>query len=168
MTPLPAPEVVTLGECLVSLIARERGPLAESDTFLRTVAGAEANVAVGLARLGHARRLRGARRRRCASGRAIRRRLRGEGVDVATWLVDDPGAPTGLMVRELRDLGPMEVIYHRAGSAGSRLRAGGRRGGAARPSTARAWLHLTGITPALSPAPRPPWSRAKELRAARA
>src|SRR3990172_2844315 len=44
--------VVTLGECMVSFVARERGPLTETADFRRTVAGAEANVAVGLARLG--------------------------------------------------------------------------------------------------------------------
>ena len=118
VTPGPAAEVVTLGECLISLIARDRGPLAESQTFARTVAGAEANVAVGLARLGHAVAYVG-RVGGDAMGTVIRRRLRGEGVDVHHLVVDDAG-PTGLMVRELRDLGPMEVIYHRAGSAGSR------------------------------------------------
>ena len=46
------PLVVTLGECIGSFIVRERGPLPEASDFLRTVTGAEANVAVGLARLG--------------------------------------------------------------------------------------------------------------------
>ncbi len=47
-------EVVTLGECLIAFVATTPGPLAEAVTFDRFVAGAEANVAVGLARLGHA------------------------------------------------------------------------------------------------------------------
>ena len=42
-------EVVTLGECLVALVAAGPGPLAESTVFERHVAGAEANAAVGLA-----------------------------------------------------------------------------------------------------------------------
>ena len=60
-----------------------------------------------------------------------------------------PAAPTGLLVREVRPLVASNVLYRRQGSAGSRLtqgdlvRAGGLRG-------AR-WLHITGITPALSP-----------------
>jgi len=140
-------QVVTLGECLISLIARDRGPLVESDTFLRTVAGAEANVAVGLARLGHAVTYMG-RVGDDAFGLAIRRKLRGEGVDVA-WLTTDPGAPTGVMIRELRDLGPMEVIYHRAGSAASRMGPGDVTAAGAAFATA-AWLHVTGITPAIS------------------
>ena len=45
-------EVVTLGECLIAFVATSPGPLAEAATFERFVAGAEANVAVGLARLG--------------------------------------------------------------------------------------------------------------------
>ena len=47
------PDVVTFGECLVAFVASTPGPLAEATTFERYVAGAEANVAVGLARLGH-------------------------------------------------------------------------------------------------------------------
>ncbi len=141
--------IVTLGECLVSLVAADRGPLAESGTFLRTVAGAEANVAVALVRLGHEVRYLG-RVGADAFGTVIRRRLRGEGVDVR-WLLTDPAAPTGLMIRELRDLGPMEVIYHRAGSAASRITADDVRVAAADGAfTGADWLHLTGITPAIS------------------
>jgi 2-dehydro-3-deoxygluconokinase len=139
--------IVTLGECLISLVAAERGPLAESASFRRTVAGAEANVAVGLARLGHRVSYIG-RVGSDAFGTVVRRKLRGEGVDV-TWLAEDPGAPTGVMIRELRDLGPMEVIYHRAGSAASRLSPHDvdAAGEAFRGTD---WLHLTGITPAIS------------------
>ncbi len=154
------PEVVTLGECLVSLIALDRGPLAESGTFSRTVAGAEANVAVGLSRLGHSVAYVG-RVGADAFGTVIRRRLRGEGVDVG-HLVTDGSDPTGLMVRELRDLGPMEVIYHRAGSAGSHLEPADIDAARTAIEGAR-WLHLTGITPALSPGAAAAVVRAKEL-----
>jgi 2-dehydro-3-deoxygluconokinase len=154
------PEVVTLGECLVSLIAQERGPLAESTTFRRTVAGAEANVSVGLARLGHAVTYVG-RVGADAFGTVIRRQLRGEGVDV-DHLTTDPSGPTGLMVRELRDLGPMEVIYHRAGSAASHLTPEDVDAASELINGAR-WLHLTGITPALSPSAAAAVVRAKEL-----
>lgn len=142
-------ELVTLGECLISLVARDRGPLTESDSFLRTVAGAEANVAVGVSRLGHTVSYLG-RVGDDAFGTVIRRKLRGEGVDVR-WLASDAGAPTGVMIRELRDLGPMEVIYHRAGSAASRVTADEvRAAGAAGAFEGARWLHLTGITPAIS------------------
>ena len=48
----PAIEVVTVGEALVSFVATTPGPLAEARAFERHIAGAEANVAVGLARFG--------------------------------------------------------------------------------------------------------------------
>ncbi len=151
--PDEAIEVVTLGECLVSFVAREPGPLAEIAEFRRYVAGAEANVAVGLARLGHRSAFIG-RVGDDSFGTTIVRRLRGDGVDVR-WLRVEAEAWTGLMFRERRGAGPSEVIYRRAGSAGSRLGpedvyaadtdglfAGAR------------LLHLSGITPALSPSCR--------------
>lgn len=146
----PGIEVITLGECLVALVASESGPLAEITSFRRHVAGAEANVAVGLARLGHRAAFIG-RVGDDGFGTAIVRRLRGDGVDVRCLRVE-PGARTGLMIRERRGAGPSEVIYHRAGSAGSML-------GPEDLTTAESdgafsgarILHLTGITPALSP-----------------
>ena len=114
-------EVVTLGECLIAFVATGPGPLAEAVTFERFVAGAEANVAVGLARLGHEAAYIG-RIGADGFGEAILRRLRGEGVDT-THLAADPEAPTGLMFRERRVLGPAQVVYARRESAGSRLTA---------------------------------------------
>ena len=140
-------EVVTLGECLVAFVATTPGPLAEATTFERFVVGAEANVAVGLARLGHSVAFIG-RVGADGFGEAIARRLRGEGVDISD-LVIDPDAPTGLMFRERRVLGPAQVVYARSGSAGSRLAAAEVERALARHTDSR-WLHLTGITPALS------------------
>ncbi len=74
----PPIEVVTLGECLVSFVAAATGPLAEVGTFHRYVAGAEANVAVGLARLGHPSAFIG-RVGDDSFGTTIVRRLRGTG-----------------------------------------------------------------------------------------
>jgi 2-dehydro-3-deoxygluconokinase len=153
-------EVVTLGECLVALVAQSQGPLAETTAFERHVAGAEANAAVGLVRLGHSVAYIG----RVGSdgfGTSIVRKLRGEGVNVDNVIVDD-SAPTGLMIRERRSFGAAHVLYYRAGSAGSRLgpadvdHAGGAFKGAR-------WLHVTGITPALSPTARAAVERAIAL-----
>ena len=144
-----AAEVVTLGECLVSLIATAHGPLAEAASFERHVAGAEANVAVGLARLGHSVAYIG-RVGGDGFGTAIVRKLRGEGVDVAHLVVDDE-ATTGLMLRERRVLGPAQVVYARTGSAGSRVSVVDVDRAATDGVFAGArWLHITGITPALS------------------
>ncbi len=152
-------EVVTLGECLISLVAGQIGPLAEATTFERHVAGAEANAAVGLARLGHSVAYVG-RVGDDGLGTAIRRRLRGEGVDV-DHLRSDAAATTGIMFRERRALGAAEIVYARAGSAGSRLdpadveraAADGVFGGAR-------WLHVTGITAAISDGARAAVDRA--------
>ena len=160
---MPAgPELITLGECLVALVAQQQGPLAEAATFRAFAAGSEANVAVGVARLEHAVAFVG-RVGRDAFGSAILRRLRGEGVDVSAVAVEE-SVPTGLLVRERRAVGPSEVLYYRNGSAGARLGpedldralelgllAGAR------------WLHLTGITPALSASARAAVERALEL-----
>jgi 2-dehydro-3-deoxygluconokinase len=141
-------EVVTLGECLVAFVATSPGPLAEATAFERFVAGAEANVAVGLARLGHSVAFIG-RVGADGFGEAIARRLRGEGVDIADLAVD-PDAPTGLMFRERRVLGPAQVVYARRGSAGSRLTPAEVERAMARHRDPARWLHLTGISPALS------------------
>ncbi len=149
-SPDDAVEVVTLGECLVSFVAAKQGPLAEVGAFHRYVAGAEANVAVGLARLGHRPAFIG-RVGDDSFGTTIVRRLRGDGVDVR-WLRMEADGWTGLMIRERRGAGPSEVVYHRAGSAGSRL--GPEDVYAAETDGLFAdarLLHLTGITPALSP-----------------
>ncbi len=143
------PEVVTLGECLISFVAAEPAPLAVSTSFHPYPAGAEANVAVGLARLGRSVAFIG-RVGEDGMGTRVIRALRGEGVDVAGLTVDQ-AAPTGIMVRERRALGPAEVFYARSGSAGSHLSPDDVRAAEGRGAFATArWLHLTGVTPALS------------------
>jgi len=142
------PDVVTLGEALVGLVAEDSSPLSEVATFRRYIVGAEANVAVGLTRLGRSVAFVG-RVGEDGFGTAVARRLRAEGVDVAAVAVDE-AAPTGILVRERRRLGPSEVVYHRRGSAGSRLSPVDVDAVADLVRSAR-WLHLTGITPALSP-----------------
>lgn len=155
-------EVVTLGECLISLIAAQPGSLAEAAMFERHVAGAEANVAVGLARLGHSVAYIG-RIGRDGFGTAVTRRLRGEGVDVSHLEVDHD-ATTGLMLRERRVLGAAEVVYARTGSAGSRLTPDDvRRAATDGLFEPGEWLHLTGITPALSETARAAVSLALDL-----
>ncbi|WP_244257268.1 sugar kinase [Kitasatospora cineracea] len=113
-----------------------------------TVAGAEANVAIALARLGHRTRwagLVGADE----FGRLVLRTLRAEGVDLA-HATTDPDAPTGLVVFEPRTADLTRVLYYRAHSAGSRLTE--RHAAAALADGARA-VHLTGVTAALGPGP---------------
>lgn len=142
---MSAPEVVTFGEAMALLLAEPGRPLDHAERFRRSIAGAESNVAVALARLGHRVGWFG-RVGDDAFGRTVLRTLRGEGVDVSRARVD-PAAATGLIVRDCHAERAIEVLYHRAGSAGSRL---------AREDIDPAWLgsarilHVTGVTAALS------------------
>jgi 2-dehydro-3-deoxygluconokinase len=140
-----APEVVSLGETMILFLAEQPGPLREATTFRRLVAGAEANVAIGVCRLGHSAGWIG-RVGDDELGRAIVLRLRGEGVDL-THARADPEAPTGLLVRERREIGPLDVVYYRRGSAASRLGPDDLDEDYIRQARV---LHITGITPALS------------------
>lgn len=140
-------EVATLGEVLVGLVAQEGGPLADVAVFRRHVVGAESNVAIGLARLGRSVAFVG-RVGADGFGLAALRRMRAEGVDV-TFVQTDANAPTGLLVRENRRLGHSQVIYHRRGSAGSRLGPADVAAAAGVLRNSR-WIHLSGITPGLS------------------
>ncbi len=149
--PLPPPrpgrpDVLTFGETMVAL--RGSGPLKLGGTMQVSVAGAESNVAIGLARLGHAVSWAGAVGDDEA-GQLVLRTLRAEGVGVSGATVD-PGAPTGLLMFEPRLPDVTRVHYYRAGSAGSRLTAHAVE--AAFAAAPPRILHLTGITPSLGPA----------------
>lgn len=158
--PDAAPEVLTFGETMLAL--RGSGPLRLGGSMEVSVAGAESNVAIGLARLGHAVRWAGAVGEDEA-GELVLRTLRAEGVDVRGASLDDGGAPTGLMLAEPRLPEVTRVHYYRAGSAGSRLKACSvERAFTAAPPRI---LHLTGITPALSRSARSACTLALRLAA---
>ncbi|MGX5207755.1 sugar kinase [Streptomyces violaceus] len=126
---------------------RAQGALRLGGSLGLSVAGAESNVAIGLARLGH--RVRWAGRVGADElGALVLRTLRAEGVDTEHTAVDDTGRPTGLLLTEPR-LGTLtRVSYYRAGSAGSAVSPAD-----VLPALASGTrvLHLTGITPALGP-----------------
>jgi 2-dehydro-3-deoxygluconokinase len=136
--------LVTLGEVMVSLSANRIGPLRGARQLDVSVAGSEANVAIGVVRLGHSASWL-SRLGADEFGELVRGTLRGQGVTVCAPA--DPSAPTGLMVKERRTGDVGRVLYYRSGSAASRL------GPADLPlaliESARV-LHVTGITPALS------------------
>jgi len=139
---------VCIGETMAALAPTPPQALDLVDDLRLSVAGAESNVAMYLADLGRPVSWLSALGDD-AFGRRVRAAVAAAGVDV-TGVRTDPGRPTGLLVK---DPGPerTRVHYYRTGSAASalgpdvlddpRLRSA-------------ALLHLTGITPALSPSCR--------------
>ncbi|MFF0793514.1 sugar kinase [Streptomyces spiralis] len=142
-----AADVLTFGETMLSL--QTAGPVAVGAPARTTLAGAESNVAIGLARLGHRVSWAG-RLGADEPARLILRTLRGEGVDVR-HATTDPDAPTGSMLRERLVADVARVHYWRTGSAASRQRP--EHLTEALTAGARV-LHVTGITCALGPDPR--------------
>lgn len=139
-------DVVTFGETMAAL--RADGLIRLGATMRLSVAGAESNVAIGLARLGHRVRWTGLVGGD-ETGELVLRTLRAEGVDVAQARVDERG-PTGLILFERRVGDVIRVIYHRAGSAASFLSPGDLLPSLDPPPRL---LHVTGITPAVGPGP---------------
>lgn len=135
-------DLLTVGEPLICLTAD--GRLAASSTLAKSIGGSEANVSIGLARLG----LRAGYVSRVGAdpfGDEIVRTLRGEGVDVSR-VQRSPLRPTGLMVKELRAPDDVRVHYYRHGSAVAEL------DGVGELPPARS-VHATGITLALGSGP---------------
>jgi 2-dehydro-3-deoxygluconokinase len=130
-------DAITIGETLAAFVRDDA-----ADRYLVAAVGAESNVAVGMAQLGC--------RTRWISrlgddqlGHFIDDCVAGYGVD--TQVEWDPEWPTAIMVKEI---GPerTRVRYYRSQSAARCLD----ESHAFDLGTAR-WIHLTGITPALSP-----------------
>ncbi|MFC6083506.1 sugar kinase [Sphaerisporangium aureirubrum] len=139
-------DVATFGEAMAAV--RADGPVRLGGTARLSVAGAESNVAIGLARLGHRAGWTGLVGDD-ETGELVLRTLRAEGVDVTHARVGT-GGPTGLMLLEQRAGELTRVIYHRAGSAASFLTAADVLPALDPPPRL---LHVTGITPALGPGP---------------
>ncbi len=139
-------DLVTFGEPLISFIAGEIGPLHGVRHFQRSLAGAEVNVAIGMARLGYKVGY-VSRVGNDVFGEMILNALRSEGID--TRLVGiDRERPTGFQLKSRVVVPDPDVVYFRQGSAASSL--------AVEPSHSAYFAsarhaHLTGIPLALSP-----------------
>ncbi len=137
--------VVSIGETMVLFNPMENGPLRYAETFKKQLAGAESNVMIGLAKLG------------CQVGwiswlgddelgHFVKNFIRGEGVNTdQVSLV--PGEKTGVFFRERRSVGSSNVYYYRDNSAASKLQFSDLNLDYLKKFD---YLHLTGITPALS------------------
>jgi 2-dehydro-3-deoxygluconokinase len=139
--------IVFFGELLLRLSSPGRELLLQSPSLDVCVGGAEANVAVGLASLGHATRMVSAIPDN-ALGRAALAAVRGAGVD-CSGVRTLPGRMGLYFLAPGAGLRASEIVYDRAGSSF-----------ATAPADAFDWptllagatrLHLSGITPALGP-----------------
>ena len=144
--PTPEFDVVTIGECMVLFSADEPGSLVDASRFTKRIAGAETNVAIGLARLGG--RVAWVSRVGADSfGAHVLATLLRHGVNCDHVRVD-PERGTGFMLKERAEHGADPTIeYHRRGSAASRLSFDDFDEGLLR--SAR-HLHVTGVSVALS------------------
>ena len=112
------PQLITIGETMAAFTPDSVGALRYVQNFGIRTAGAESNVAVGLAKLG----LEAAWVSRLGTdefGCFIRNQLRAEGVDCSR-VIYDPDHRTGIMFKET-GVGETKVFYYRENSAASHL-----------------------------------------------
>lgn len=138
-------DVVTIGETMVLMNPVENGSLKYVHQFTKSLAGAESNFAIGLARLG-VRAGWISSLGKDSLGDYVESFIRGEGVDVSRVKRDDQH-PTGLMFKERRGFGETRVYYYRHDSAASHMQTSDLDKDYIKQAK---YLHLTGITPALS------------------
>jgi sugar/nucleoside kinase (ribokinase family) len=143
-------DVALFGEMMMLLVADRPGPLQDVPSFHKRTAGAETNVAIGLARLG-LRVAWGSRLGTDSMGRYLLAEMQREGVD-CSHVACDPAQRTGFQFKgRVTDGSDPPVEYHRKGSAASLMT----------PDDVDAdWLrgarhlHATGVFPAISASAR--------------
>ncbi|MCU1446148.1 MAG: carbohydrate kinase [Cryobacterium sp.] len=139
------PTVVCFGETMGMFTPTSTAPLNTATGFTLGTGGAESNVAMHLAELGH----RVAWVSKVGTdpiGTKIIDALRGAGVDTR-WAGRTAHAPTGLYLKEPDTGSGAHVFYYRTGSAASTLKIAD---AVDWPLAGARWIHTTGITPALS------------------
>ena len=136
--------MITAGETMLLGVTPRPGLLRHAPALELKVGGAESNTAIALSRLGVPSGWVGYLGDDEA-GQLVLDRVRGEGVDTSRVRRVE-GYPTGLYLRDYAGT-KVRVHYYRAGSAASRMAPG-----AFDPAylEGASFLHLTGITPALS------------------
>lgn len=142
-------DVITLGETMLRFTPLNLRRLEQGTAWELEVGGSESNLAIGLTRLG-LKVLWLSRLTNNPLGRLIERTIAGHGVDTSRviWTNNDR---VGLyFLEEGRPPRSSKVIYDRKNSAMSQMRASEIPVDLFQPGRARL-LHLSGITPALSP-----------------
>jgi 2-dehydro-3-deoxygluconokinase len=141
-SPTRRPRLIALGETMVMITPAGAQSLASADELRLHIGGAESNVATHAAALGVDAAWVSAVGADVLGDR-VRADVARRGVDVG-WVHTDPDAPTGVY---FKDPG-RGVLYYRRGSAASRM---GPDTVADVPLEDAAVVHVSGITPALSP-----------------
>jgi len=138
-------KALLIGEPMGLFMAEDAGPLSEARRFTASVAGAEYNVAVGLARLGHTP-VYCTRLGKDPLAQRILNSMSANGIDTVLVSVSE-AQQTGFMLKGSTQQGDPEIAYYRQNSAASRLS----------PQDVDrldlcgiGWLHVTGIFPAIS------------------
>ena len=152
-------DVVTFGEAMLLLVADRPGPLEHAEAFHKRTAGAETNVAIGLARLGlkvgWASRL-----GTDSMGRYLIAAMTREGID-CSHVICDASQKTGFQFKsKVLDGSDPQVEYHRQGSAASHMN---------EDDIDEAWLlsarhlHATGVFAAISASTLPAARKAMDI-----
>lgn len=141
------PDVITMGEVMVQFNAVTRGPLRHVSLFEKHAAGAEGNVAIGVARLGSSSGII-TRVGDDEFGHFLLGALRAENVDTSHVTVDRD-SPTGVYFIQRGYPIPEKSssVYYRRNSAGSKI---GSTDVDQKYIGSAKIFHITGITPALS------------------
>ena len=150
-------KVITLGETMVCFSPDSAAPLRYVSSFHPRIAGAESNLAVGLAKLGH-EVLWISRLGEDEFGHYVQNMIRSEGVDTRAVRFDEAN-PTGIMFKET-SRGETAVYYYRKHSAASAMEPEDLDESLFEEAEI---LHITGITPVLSESCRRTVERAVEL-----
>lgn len=138
-------DVITIGDAMIAMCPREKGPIIFCDTFKRKVGGAELNVAIGCARLG----LKSGWISRLGNddfGKYILKTVRGEGIDTSE-VEFVSGYATSVYFREVLADGSSRSFYYREKSPTSTMRCEDLNEEYLKEGKV---LHITGVFPSIS------------------
>ncbi|KGM96587.1 2-dehydro-3-deoxygluconokinase [Clostridium novyi A str. 4552] len=138
-------EVLTFGESMIVFDPDSNGPLRYVNRFNKCIGGADSNVAIALARLGH-KSAWFSKLGNDEFGKYIENTIRGEGVDVSRLKFTNESS-TGILFKERFGSEDPNVYYYRKDSAASKFSVDDLDLEYIRQAKI---IHVTGITPALS------------------
>jgi len=150
--------IFTFGEAVAVFAAEDELPVSRARDYQRWTGGAELNVAVGVSRLGLTSRW-FSRLGADGLGEAVLSDARSEGVITDSVIMDET-ANTGLIIRNSSSQSPIDVTYWRKNSAACNIKVADI---SEELVLASEWVHITGITPAISQSAREATLKVKEI-----